>query len=145
MVTMITVFLSTMGLFLARAIPAFAVQTHADSEGLFSHQLGHILFLAGMAYMLFRVHRFSLQAPGWRQFRIFLWLIILWNIQTFAGHWLHSSISPDHFTGNGGHTVTFRADCLLDWYFYFSRFDHLLLVPAFFFLFRALKRWSVQV
>ncbi len=141
---MITVVLATMGLLLAWVDPAFAVQAHGDPEGIFAHQLGHLLFATGMVYMLFRVHRSTLQTPGWREFRIFLWLIILWNVQTFIGHWLLEYVTPDHFIRANGHIVAFRADSPLDWYLYFCRFDHLLLVPAFFFLFRALNRWRAQ-
>ncbi len=138
---MITLFLSTMALLLAWTSPALAVQAHGDPEGLFSHQLGHLLFTIGMGYLLFRVHRATLQTPGWRQFRVFLWLIILWNVQTFTGHWLHEYMGPDRFVRAGGHIVAFQANTPLDWYFYFTRFDHLLLVSAFLFLLLALNNW----
>ena len=31
-----------------RAMPVYAVQGHGGSEGLVSHQVGHILFISGM-------------------------------------------------------------------------------------------------
>ena len=34
------------------AVPAFAVQAHGGAEGLISHQVGHILFIFGMVYLL---------------------------------------------------------------------------------------------
>ncbi len=122
--------------------PALAVQVHGGAEGLISHQIGHLLFLTGMGYLLWRIRRRKLQAPGWPSFALFLCCIILWNVTTITGHWLDRMVTPDHFIKNGTMISAFRAEGLLDLLFYASRLDHLLLVPAFLFLLHALQRWS---
>ncbi len=123
------------------AVPAFAVQAHGGSEGLVSHQVGHILFISGMIYLLYRVYHNHITGPGWFEFRGFLWLIILWNILTFTGHWMHEFVSPDQFMKDGGHIISFAITDLFDAVFYLTRLDHLLLVPSFLFLVVALHKW----
>ncbi len=131
-------------LFLVPALPtpALAVQVHGGSEGLVSHQIGHLLFLAGMGYLLWRIRRRNLQAPAWRSFRHFLCCIVLWNIITITGHWLDGMIPPGHFIKSGTITTSFQVNGPLDLVFYASRLDHFFLVPAFLFLLLALQRWS---
>ncbi len=121
---------------------ALAVQHHGGIEGLISHQTGHILFTIGMTFMLFKVYKEIHKEPGWFEFRGFLWFTIFWNILTFTGHWLHESISSTAFSIVNNHPVSFTIKNLPDTLFYLSRFDHILLVPAIFLLYRALYKWS---
>lgn len=120
---------------------AWAVQHHGGAEGLVSHQIGHVLFIAGMFYLLYRLHFSSPTGPGWREFRIFVWLIIFWNFLTFYGHWHREVIDPAKFVVQNGSTTGFILSRPVDFLFYFSRLDHLLLVPAFLFLLAALLKW----
>lgn len=120
---------------------AWAVQQHGGSEGLISHQIGHLLFITGMFYLLYRLHKSSPKGAGWPQFKLFVWLIICWNFLTFYGHWHHELIDPAKFLSAGGKTTGFIISAPLDVLFYFSRLDHLLLVPAFLCLLTALLRW----
>ncbi|HFQ90597.1 MAG TPA: hypothetical protein ENK27_11030 [Desulfobulbus sp.] len=124
--------------------PALAVQVHGGAEGLVSHEIGHLLFVTGMGYLLWRIRRRHLATPGWRSFRLFLCCIILWNVTTITGHWLDRMITPDHFTRHNGIITAFRVRDPLDLLFYATRLDHFLLVPAFLFLLIALQRWSRQ-
>ncbi|MFP7755141.1 hypothetical protein ACLG6S_10915 [Thermodesulfobacteriota bacterium B35] len=136
-----TLLLSCLLLLLLPA-PALAVQIHGGAEGLVSHQIGHLLFLTGMGYLLWRLRRRNLQGAGWRPFRLFLCCIILWNITTITGHWLDEIIPPARFLRNGSMITSFRVTDLPDLLFYATRLDHFLLVPAFLFLLSALQRWS---
>ncbi|NIP99244.1 MAG: hypothetical protein GWO19_01335, partial [Nitrospinaceae bacterium] len=47
------------------ATPVWAVQTHGGSEGLVAHQIGHLLFVLGMIYLLVRIHSMQLRGRGW--------------------------------------------------------------------------------
>lgn len=134
----------SLGIFLALTIPehARAVQVHGGAEGLVSHQIGHILFIVGMAYLLFRLYRTQVTGPGWFEFKGFLWLIIVWNFITFSGHWMHELMGQDKFVNAGGHIVAFKATSLFDAFFYITRLDHLLLVPSFILLLLALRKWE---
>jgi hypothetical protein len=133
----------TLGLFLSPVLinPAWAVQAHGGAEGLVSHQIGHVLFVIGMGYLLFRIYRTHLSGLGWFEFKGFLWLIITWNFITFSGHWLRELIDPKKFTMAGGHIVSFKISNFSDAFFYLASLDHLFLVPAFVLLLMALQKW----
>jgi hypothetical protein len=122
----------------------WAVQQHGGAEGLVSHQIGHFLFITGMVYMLYRLHISSPRGPGWFEFKLFVWLIICWNLLTFYGHWHRELIDPAKFLVNNGDTVGFIISGPLDILFYFSRLDHLLLLPAFLCLLGALMKWRKE-
>lgn len=121
---------------------AWAVQAHGGAEGLVSHQIGHALFTLGMGYLLFKLYRMHQAGPGWGSFKAFLWLLILWNIVTFSGHWMNEFVDPENFLRTNGHTVAFRVTDLTDAVYYLTRLDHLFLVPSFSCLLLALKKWS---
>jgi len=123
-------------------IPAWGAQAHGGVEGLVSHEIGHILFIAGMSYMLLHLYRPKSNGPGWREFRGFLWGIILWNILTFSGHWLHGTIRSLQYTFISSQPTALRVNDLGDLLFYLSRLDHLILLPAFILLLRALQKWN---
>ena len=121
--------------------PAYAVQQHGGAEGLVSHQIGHILFISGMIYLMYRVYSNRITGPGWFEFKCFLWLIILWNILTFSGHWMSEIVNQDRFIKEGAHVREFIITDIFDAFFYLTRLDHLLLVPSFLFLLFALQKW----
>jgi hypothetical protein len=123
------------------AVPVYAVQQHGGDEGLVSHQVGHILFISGMSYLLYRVYHNRITGSGWFEFKSFLWLIILWNILTFSGHWMREIVNPERFIKQGTQVTAFVVTDSFDTFFYLTRLDHLLLVPAFMFLLLALHKW----
>ncbi|MCF8055461.1 MAG: hypothetical protein K9K37_02355 [Desulfocapsa sp.] len=121
---------------------AYAVQAHGGAEGLISHELGHLLFFTGMTFLLWRIQKARFTSPGWREFKIFLWLILCWNVLTFTGHWMMETVEAEHFIHHGGHVRSFRVETLSDLIFYLTRLDHLLLVPAFFLLLLSIRKWG---
>lgn len=127
---------------------ALAVQQHGGLEGLVAHQLGHLLFLTGMVFLLYRLRhpqtRPLVEGRGWYAFRLFIWLIILWNLLTFYGHWHDEVISADKFVLVDGKRTALIINHPLDLLYYFSRLDHLILLPAFLCLLQALRRWRAQ-
>ena len=124
--------------------PAWAVQSHGGAEGLVSHQIGHVLFILGMIFLLFRLSHFGVFGPGWFEFKGFLWLIICWNILTFSGHWMNEHVSPEKFIRQETNVISFSVSNLTDAYFFLTRVDHLVLVPAFIFLLLALRKWGQE-
>ena len=123
------------------AMPVYAVQGHGGAEGLVSHQIGHILFISGMSYLLYRVYSFRITDPGWFEFKNFLWLIILWNFLTFFGHWMHEIVNPARFISQENQVTAFIVTDSFDAFFYLTLLDHILLVPSFIFLLLALQKW----
>lgn len=120
---------------------AWAVQQHGGTEGLVSHQIGHFLFISGMFYLLYRLHVSAPKGVGWFEFKLFVWLIICWNFLTFYGHWHRELIDQTKLISADGKTTGFIISGPMDLLFYFSRLDHLVLVPAFLCLLAALMKW----
>ena len=123
---------------------SWAVQAHGGTEGLVSHQIGHVLFFLGMGYLLFRLYHIQMKGSGWFEFKVFLWLIIAWNLITFSGHLMNEFVAPEKFIKSDGITSAFTITSFTDAYFYITRLDHLLLVPAFTFLVFALRKWRLH-
>ncbi len=127
--------------FAVTATPAWGVQTHGGVEGLVSHQLGHLLFASGMVYLLFRLYAMRIKGIGWAHFRIFLWLLLAWNVLTFSGHWLDQFETGDNLIREGSRMIGYTVTGFRGALFYLTRLDHLILVPAGIFLLLALRRW----
>lgn len=123
------------------ATPGWAVQSHGGTEGLVAHQLGHFLFVVGLFCLLFRLYSIRLQGQGWVEFKIFLWLLISWNLMTFSGHLMNEFVPQEKFIRAGGLTLSFVVENFWDALFYLTRLDHILLVPSFTFLLLALRKW----
>lgn len=139
------VFIVTMAAMLVFPVSvAYGVQSHGAAEGLVSHQLGHLLFFAGMISILVRIRRASFSGAGWKEFKGFLWLILCWNGLTFAAHWMREGVTGEQFLRHSGRVTAFQAETLFDLIFYLTRLDHLLLVPAFFLLLSALRKWGLE-
>lgn len=134
--------------FMGQPAMAWAVQQHGGAEGMVSHELGHLLFIVGMVFLLYRMNHSETQrltkGIGWFEFKLFIWLIVLWNLLTFYGHWHEELISIDKFVLVNGQRAGFIISRPLDVLFYFSRMDHLVLLPAFLCLLLALRKWRQQ-
>ena len=123
---------------------ALAVQQHGGAEGLVAHQIGHAFFAGCIGYLLLKVFHTGMNSSGWREFKTFLWLIVAWNVLTFSGHWMWEHVDPAKYTRLNNQIVSYRVDGIVDGYFYLTRLDHLLMVPAFVFLLLALRKWRRQ-
>lgn len=121
---------------------AYGIHTHDGTEGLISHQLGHFLFTSAMVVLLLRWSKSHLTGPGWYEFRGFLWVVILWNICTFTGHWMREAMKPDFLVYPNGHVAAFQINTFPDLIFYLTNLDYLFMVPAFFLLFLAIRKWG---
>lgn len=126
------------------AVPAQAVQLHGGIEGLVVHQLGHILFAAGMLFLLVTGWLNHWHGAGWGRFRCFLRLTFLWNVLTFTGHWLRLIVDEGKFVRVGGKVVGLQVNSLADIVLYCASLDHLLLLPALICLTIALRQWKQE-
>lgn len=119
--------------------PALALQPHGPPEGLYVHQMAHLLFAGALLFLLLQMRRQGLiKTAGFRQIVWACWLFILWNALAFTGHWAEVVLSVQDFSGEG------LSRCLImstisAWIYYVAKLDHLVLVPAFFLLARGLK------
>lgn len=125
---------------------AWAIQTHGDPEGLYAHQMGHVLFWAAMVYVCVQIRRRGLKnQPG---FSRLYWAAILfgvWNMLTFIGHFAEEKLDPGTISRGVGHLDrTLQITDLNGLIFYLAKLDHLVLVPAFWLLLRALQAFRRQ-
>jgi hypothetical protein len=120
--------------------PALALQPHGSPEGLYVHQMAHVLFAGAMLFLIFMVKRRGLQKV--KGFRLLTWacgLLLLWNLDAFLGHLAEVFLRPQVFQGPGGDfSQRLCMSGLESWVYYFAKMDHLILVPAFYLLYRGL-------
>ncbi len=120
---------------------AWALQPHAAPEGLYVHQMAHILFMAALAYLYLHTRKTTaLISKGWRYLRIFCLLFFLWNLVALIGHSMVLYLTPEDFINRGtwDAQITPPLDFIKMVYF-LSTMDHFLFVPALFSLFLSLQ------
>ena len=125
-------------------VPALALQTHGGMEGLYVHQVAHVFFAFSMGLLIFWLRKRRLTASlSWRYIQYAALFLIAWNADTITSHWLLEQsglidvqfVAPIHIritTAEGWQWVTE--------FYYLTKLDHLLCVPALFFLFLGLRR-----
>ncbi len=121
---------------------AVAIQTHGGAEGLYVHQIGHLLFL-GMAVVLALRLRSNpeLSSRGWRFIKASCLLFAMWNALAFVGHCLEETMPVPVFVG-GNNPWTWALADAPHWkalLFYMCKLDHLLAVPAMFLFVQGLR------
>ena len=121
---------------------AFAIQTHAAPEGLYIHQVGHLLYAIAMMGLAYGIWKSELNTkPGWRLLSWGAVFLAAWNIWAFCGHFVETLIPADHFSG----VIAHRKSAVLmktwiDYFYYILKMDHFVCVPALIFLYLGLKR-----
>lgn len=133
-----------LSLFLLFPTPAQAVQSHGGIEGVVFHELGHLLFFGGILCILIPGGIERWKAPGWRSFQKFLYLILFWNILTFIEHIMDIGPIAENIIRSNGAATGFLLDSAAGAFYYVSRLDHLVLVPALYFLMHALQIWTAK-
>ncbi|HID70489.1 MAG TPA: hypothetical protein EYP35_08545 [Desulfobacterales bacterium] len=91
---------------------AWAVQSHAAPEGLYVHQMAHVFYSFALCYLF-------------------------WNVFALTGHTLSGYVDKSVFgqQSDSVSTTSQKQFNSLKLWFYFTRIDHLVSVPAFGFLF----------
>ncbi|WP_456386834.1 hypothetical protein [Desulfolithobacter sp.] len=127
---------------LFKALPAFALQTHAAPEGLYAHQIGHVLYFLAMAGLVYKIRNSQLWGnAAWRRIALGGFLLGLWNTWAFVGHVVEALLPRNHFIGSveHGHTAI-RMVSSLDYLYWILRMDHLICVPALVCIYLGLRR-----
>ena len=120
----------------------WALQVHSSPEGLYVHQLAHILFAFSMAVLAYwlEINRF-VDERGWRLIQISCLLFLLWNLVAFTGHYVEVKIPPNLIEGRVGtwnQKILMEGDPLTLVY-YFLKLDHSVCVPAILCLFFGIR------
>jgi hypothetical protein len=130
------------------ANPALATQTHGAPEGLYMHQLAHLFFILSMGSLEFWLrHRNLVLEQGWKYIQLAAILFIFWNIDAMAVHFM-----DEHVNILGISKVDFwhiRIESYQGQYslailYYLLKLDHLLCVPAMFFLYKGLRHLAAD-
>ena len=123
-------------------VQAWALQSHGPPEGLYAHQLAHILFALSMAFLAYwlEVNHFTKEA-GWRLIQFSCLLFFLWNLVAFSGHFVEVRIPPDLIEGHGigWDQRLIAGGGSYGVFYYFLKMDHLVCVPAIFCLFLGIR------
>ena len=130
-------------LFLLLPDPAAATQGHGGIEGVYVHQMAHLFFVLSLCVLIYSLRtRKLIEEEGWRLIQYSALFFILWNADTVLVHALDDQLRiievarigtwQIQITDSFGHSG-------LRWLYYVAKLDHLLCVPALFFLYLGLK------
>jgi hypothetical protein len=115
---------------------AWAFIPHWDpKEAFFIRQFSYLFWALAMVFFIFALKQAKLQEhPG---FRWLAWagvFFALWNFDCFIGQFIALSMDSRETTGLlGAATPERSASTVVQWFYYLTKLDHLLLVPAFLF------------
>jgi hypothetical protein len=122
---------------------AFATQLHASSEGIITHQVGHLFFLFSMVALIFTITGKGLHIQrGWRFIQYSAFFFILWNLDALCAHFLDNQIQAvtiENISLWQVRLVVEKGSSFLAWIYYILKLDHLLCVPAMLFLYKGLS------
>jgi hypothetical protein len=126
--------------------PAYAIQTHGAPEGLYVHQIGHILFAVAMFGFACRIRHSRLSTRrAWQLMSVGAVLFGLWNGWAFTGHILDCLVPQADFSrGSAGLLSILNIHSSLDVLYYLFKMDHLLCIPALIYIFLALRKMTVR-
>ena len=125
------------------ADPVLATQTHGQPEGLYVHQMAHIFFIISMGSLEFWLRQRNLiKEKGWKYIQLSAVLFILWNINAMMVHFLDEHLDILGITKIDLWHIqidNFQGSKTITTLYYLLKLDHLLCVPAMFFLYFGLK------
>ena len=126
---------------------ALALQVHGGPEGLYVHQMAHIHYLLALGYFSWDIRRTAFTGRGWRYLQLYCILMAAWNVLAFVGHIVGVYLHPDELLRTNGYLSTYLLGPL-DLHkltFYATKLDHLLCMPALFFLFIGMRSFYHSV
>ncbi|MCK5311151.1 MAG: hypothetical protein KAJ62_03530 [Desulfobacteraceae bacterium] len=125
-------------------IDVYATQLHAGSEGVITHQMGHLFFLFSMITLIFTITGKGLdKQAGWRCIQYSAFFFILWNLCAVSTHFLDNqlnAVAMESISLGKMKLVTNNNSQILAWIYYVLKLDHLLCVPAMLFLYKGLSK-----
>lgn len=139
----------SLGYLLGFAQAAMATQGHGSPEGLYAHQIAHILFAFSLGVLIYWLREHSLiENSGWRFVQYGAFFLLLWNLDAVLAHHLDDRSDLFQLIDGGSwnarvHFVDNSTKVVL--LYYFAKLDHLFCVPGIVFLYAGLRRLLQQV
>ncbi|RUM34740.1 MAG: hypothetical protein DSY58_07745 [Desulfobulbus sp.] len=116
---------------------AWAIQSHAAPEGLYIHQIGHVLFALAMFGFAWRIRHSRLRSErSWLFMAVGAGLLGVWNGWAFLGHYFCME-TPWLMAQFAAHPGLHLLRSL-------TQMDHLLCVPSLICIYLGLKRMTVE-
>lgn len=138
--------LITLTFLLGFATDAMALQTHGAPEGIYVHQMAHLLFIVALGYLYWHTRKTrETSGKGWNCFQLFCLFMIAWNILAFTGHETYEHLADSDFLGRNtwnarlATPITFKKVL-----YYITKMDHFLIVPALFALVAGLRKFYLE-
>jgi len=119
-------------LLFGHADSAWALQSHSAPEGLYVHQMAHILFMGALGYLYWHTRRSQVFiSKGWKYLQFFCVLLICWNLLAFVGHEAFEYLSSADFIAQHSWKEQLAAPLSFIKVLYFiTKMDHFFNVPA---------------
>jgi hypothetical protein len=122
---------------------ASAIQAHGGIEGVHVHQFAHLFFIVSMGILIYRLRERNLvQEKGWRFIQYSAVFFILWNLDAFLAHLLDEQLEIISISKIDAARILIessRGGVLIEAFYYLAKLDHIICVPAMWFLYSGLK------
>ncbi len=125
---------------------AWALQSHGAPEGIYVHQMAHLLFMGALVYLYWHTRRTpELRGTGWKYLQRFCVLFAAWNLLAFIGHEAFSYLTPMDFIDKSSWNEQIAGPISFIKLLYFiTKMDHLLYVPALLALVISLRTFCLE-
>ena len=110
----------------------WALQSHSAPEGIYVHQMAHLLFMTSLIYLYWHTRRTpALNSKGWIYLQVFCLLFAAWNLLALVGHELFELLGPEDFIEKASWQERLAPPINFVKVAYFiTKMDHLLYVPS---------------
>ena len=127
-----TLLICTFTIFFGTVENVLALQTHGAPEGIYVHQMAHVLFLVALLYLFWHTRKTQeTSSQGWRFFQLFCLLLAAWNVLAFTGHETYEALLDSDFVARHGWDARLTAPLTFKKVLYYiTKMDHFLIVPA---------------
>lgn len=132
-------------LLLSLAENAWALQSHGGPEGIYVHQMAHVLFMASLGYLQWHTRRTQDEGIGWKYLRFACLMLFCWNALAFTGHQAFEHLTTADFldknTWSEQLVMPITPAKVL---YYITKMDHFLMVPALLALVMSLRTFYLE-
>jgi hypothetical protein len=111
---------------------SWALQSHGEPEGIYVHQMAHLLFMGALGYLYWHTRKSpAIKSKGWKYLQVFCFFLIAWNIIAFTGHQALGQLSPSDFIDKDSWKEALAPPITsIKVLYYLTKMDHFLNVPG---------------